>query len=152
MEGLCCRGVIYLRILYLIRFSYQMMSVSINNSKRGVACGARTANLSGAPECILGFYWCSSYSFFIFYVVFCRSFFVIFPFLFLDIVLSVLRFTTLIDYPFGIFLLFLTTKATLAYRFNRAQHGYRLNKISLPSHLYLSFKIKYQVYIHSDKS
>ena len=65
---------------YPIRFPYQMMFVSINNNKMGVACGARTANPSGAPVCILGFYRVTRSL--IFYVVFFISFFVIFLFFF----------------------------------------------------------------------
>ena len=84
------------------RFPYQMMLVSFNSNTTGVAHGARTA--SGAYEFTPMFSWIRGARSLVFYVMFCRSFFVL---CLLVIVLSVLLRFTASDYPFGIFKLIL---------------------------------------------
>jgi hypothetical protein len=87
-------------------------SIMFKCSTTGVTCGAGTAYPSvGAPEVIPGIVWGSCYSIFslVFCVVFCRSLLVYFcHFSFGNCNLPVLLHrSVLIDYPFGIFKLFL---------------------------------------------
>ena len=74
-------------------------NMSLNGNTMGVTSGARSANPSGAPECILSFSVVRVARSLIFSVVFCWSLFVLVP---LAIVLSVRRLFTAFECPFGI--------------------------------------------------